>query len=204
MARKFTPHSLEVLKQKMEDAGGFVPYELPAKVNDDLKKVNFDFENWEDSPPGYCDCAGIMGFCTAPNGLPFLGVTAGGDWEYPLFFIIYWDGKKLRGYIPTDGNMWNTDSKEAYGNSEDDGLNMAKRWPANYAGYGETPTEQAQYIQSLESDDCPGNNQEQILADIVARITPRGSVPPVETETETETDMTINPVTGTQSPKLEL
>ena len=36
-----------------------------------------------------------------------------------MFFIIYWDGKKLRAYVPTDGNPWNTDTKEAYGNDEE-------------------------------------------------------------------------------------
>jgi len=184
----------------MDAIGGFNPYELPKKVEEDIGKVNFDFENWEAAAPGYCNCGDIMGYRVAPNGLPFLGVTAGGDWEYPVFFIIYWDGKKLRGYVPTDGNMWNTDTKEAYGNGEDDGLNMAKRWPANYEGYGDTPAEQNQYIQSLESDDCPGNNQEQILADIVARITPRGD----SSETPIESDGPINPVTGTPSPPLEL
>jgi hypothetical protein len=48
----------------------------------------------------------------------------------PLLFIIYWAGKKLRVYIPENGNLWNTTTKEAYGNNNDADLrNARKRWP---------------------------------------------------------------------------
>jgi len=90
---------------------------LEGKVEKDLKKVDFDWENYEYSPgETYCDEDDIGGFHTLENGLTYLGVTAGGDWEWPLFFIIYWDGKKLRGYIPKKGNVWNSITKTAYGN----------------------------------------------------------------------------------------
>lgn len=49
------------------------------------------------------------------NGFTFLGVTAGGDWEEPVFFIIYFDGKGLRGYIPENGNTYNKITKTAFG-----------------------------------------------------------------------------------------
>lgn len=109
----------------------------PAIIQD-LKKVNFDEENleWEQGE-GYSGTGSITGFHTLPNGLTYMGVVAGGDWEYPLFYIVYWDGTKLRGYIPTDGNHWNTDTHTAYGSEGESGVendetasdeNMMKRF----------------------------------------------------------------------------
>lgn len=57
----------------------------------------------------------MIGFDTSNSGLPFLGFLAGGDWELPLFFIVYYDGKSLRGYIPEDGNTYNHKTNTAYG-----------------------------------------------------------------------------------------
>ena len=44
----------------------------------------------------------------------------GGDWEIPVLFFIYWDGKKFRGYIPTKGNTFNRKEKRSLGNRGDD------------------------------------------------------------------------------------
>jgi hypothetical protein len=98
--------------------------QLTPEIEKDLKKVQFDDENCEwEKGEGFCGCEKITGFQTLPNGLTYLGVTAGGDWETPLFYIVYWDGEKLRGYIPTAGNFWDTDTKTAYGSEEDcDGI----------------------------------------------------------------------------------
>jgi hypothetical protein len=85
---------------------------LTPQVEKDLSKVQFDTENIEVS-----DCQ------TLSNGLSFVGISSGGDWEWPIFFIIYYDGKKLRGYIPRDGNLWNTKTKQAYGNDDSDYMN---------------------------------------------------------------------------------
>ena len=46
-------------------------------------------------------------------------MNAGGDWEFPVCFVMYWDGKELRAYIPKDGNAWNKKQKTAYGSEED-------------------------------------------------------------------------------------
>lgn len=43
----------------------------------------------------------------------------GGDWEFPITFAVYWDGKCLRGYIPRNGNIWNEYTKCAIGNDEE-------------------------------------------------------------------------------------
>jgi len=70
----------------------------------------------------------IMGFKTLDNGLTFLGLQAGGDWEHPIFFIVYSDGSQLRAYIPEKGNVFNTDTKQAFGNDEEaDAKNLLKR-----------------------------------------------------------------------------
>ena len=66
-----------------------------------------------------------VGIHTLANGFTFYGIIMGGDWEIPAFLIIYWDGKKLRAYIPSDGNLINLDCKCAFG-SEEDKLDDAK------------------------------------------------------------------------------
>ena len=86
----------------------------------DLTKIKFDCENVECKFRGYTHSEEPpVGIRTISNGLTFLGVYAGGDWEHPIFFILYPDGKDLRGYIPKKGNHWNKKTKEAYGNDED-------------------------------------------------------------------------------------
>jgi hypothetical protein len=105
------------------------PYNFPPKIEKDLSKVNFDFENYNlgKADPMYEEeydsdfngyCGYPCGYEILPNGLPVLFVNAGGDWENPICFVIYYDGKELRAYIPSDGNIWNKKEKCAYG-SED-------------------------------------------------------------------------------------
>ena len=53
------------------------------------------------------------------DGYTFFGFEMGGDWEYPIFGIIYYDGENLRGYYPYCGNMINLDFKTAFGSEED-------------------------------------------------------------------------------------
>ena len=87
-----------------------------SKIKKDLSKIIFDKENFTFKEGEFgCTLPNILGFHTLENGFSFLGGMAGGDWEYPLFFIIYWDGKSLRGYIPTYGNSFNVDFKSAFG-----------------------------------------------------------------------------------------
>jgi hypothetical protein len=53
------------------------------------------------------------------SGVPALFVHAGGDWEYPICFLIYWDGKTFRGYVPTKGQAYNKKQKAAIGNYDE-------------------------------------------------------------------------------------
>jgi hypothetical protein len=143
--------------------------ELTPTVQKDLSKVKFDTENVEqdDKPQGAYQ-EGItyakfppMGFNTLPNGLALYGIYAGGDWEAPVYFIIYWDGKKLRGYIPTDGNPWNRTTKEAYGNDEEDDAADCKK---------HFPDHDGDDYSTLDFD------ADKIVADITARIVKKSNL----------------------------
>ncbi len=140
MPRYFTFVSEEELRIKItnsviedEDHDLYDPIHyknLTPTVEKDLSKVEFDTENIDAEDGYYENHRKVVGYHTLDNGFTFLGVIAGGDWEWPVFFCIYWDGSKLRGYIPTEGNLWNTDTNRAYGNDEEsDEENIQKRFP---------------------------------------------------------------------------
>jgi len=111
-------------------SGGFwkIAKELTPKVKDDLSKLEFDGENveWEvwhenDEDEENDDDEGDkrVGFKTLPSGLMCLSIMSCGDWEYPIYYVIYYDGTKLRAYIPSGGNHYNRKTKKAYGNDDD-------------------------------------------------------------------------------------
>jgi hypothetical protein len=162
-ARTFAPISIEDLKAKI-DAIPDARTLIKALWTD--IKVDFDLENFSDSAKDFGPKA-LMGFHTESNGLTYCGFCAGGDWESPVFFAVYWDGKKLRAYVPTEGNPWNLTTKKAYGNDEVvDGEDAHKRWPNIYKG------------SAVEPGDFEFNST-QILKDITARIQPAPSKLPV-------------------------
>jgi hypothetical protein len=137
MARKAPIITLDEFKTKIgkyiksyndpsyDDNDEEFPYNLPEKVNSDLAKIEFDFENYSvgDANPNYEDkgYSGYpCGYKILPSGIPVLLVNSGGDWEFPICFALYHDGKGLRGYIPNDGNVFDKKNKSAYGNSEEE------------------------------------------------------------------------------------
>lgn len=136
---------------------GFEFHELVSNLKKDLK-VEFDCENSEYENDRH-DKNSLLGIQELPNGLTFCGCYAGGDWEGPVFFIIYWDGK-VRAYIPTDGNPWNRTSKQAYGNDEDGDLADAIKH--GFAGKDDT------YFDGASE----GFNWSKIMLDILKRIEP--------------------------------
>ena len=84
----------------------------------DWSKVDFDLEN-----------VMFEGFNSTQDGIPYAELYAGGDWELPVYCIVYFDGKDFRGYVPKDGNLYNFTTKTAYGNDEDDDeKDFAKRY----------------------------------------------------------------------------
>lgn len=95
--------------------------DMCGKLKSDLEKINFDCENFSIDPDDDFGCSknGLVGYHTFNNGFTFVGCLAGGDWEMPIFFIIYYDGKDLRGYIPESGNTFNPFYRTAYGSEEE-------------------------------------------------------------------------------------
>ena len=85
-------------------------------VEKDWAKIDFSTENLD-----------VTGETSTPDGVPYIRVRVGGDWETPLVAIIYFDGKKLRGYVPKDGNTYNHRTKAAFGNDETSDVTDAKK-----------------------------------------------------------------------------
>lgn len=56
------------------------------------------------------------------NDTAWVPCFAGGDWETPINFAIYWDGDALQVYFPTEYTAYNRKSMEAFGNGDDDDL----------------------------------------------------------------------------------
>jgi len=86
-----------------------------AKLYKDIwsGKYKFDSENVE--------CRG--GIKMSNKGFPYLLCYAGGDWECPVCFFIYFDGTHFRGYIPLKGNAINTKAKSAFDGGDDVSFN---------------------------------------------------------------------------------
>lgn len=128
-----------------------------SKLKKDLSKVSWDTEN--------SSCLGIK---TLSNGFTYEAWSVGGDWEVPVYFIKYWDGKDIRGYIPQDGNPWNTDTKQAFGNDpEADIKNIRKRFKDLAAEIDEMLEHDEDFIAS----DWLNRDMEGIEKDIQARLT---------------------------------
>lgn len=113
------------LKKKIDEAGGMYEVAYMSKIQDDIKKIEFDCENVTD--PDDLEDGGFRmpgfthGYDTLPNGVAVCWVGAGGDWEDPLAFCVYvGDDGSLRAYVPKDGNAYNFKTKAAFGNWHED------------------------------------------------------------------------------------
>lgn len=118
--------------------GKFLPYltDLSPQLKKDLSKVEFDWENstsatsltdqaWRSGKNDKTEFGYSLDIMGPHNrmgaeGVSWIGCAAGGDWEEPLFFILYMDQGEVRAWIPKDGNCWNRTTKQAFGNDEDD------------------------------------------------------------------------------------
>jgi len=122
--------------------------ETMPKVESDWSKIDFSAENLQD-----------VEFHITDDGVPFALMIVGGDWETPLAAVVYFDGKRFRGYIPKDGNTYNHSIKTAYGNDDkSDKKELLKR-------YGKVDEE---FLYDLDPD------TKKVLADINKRIVARG------------------------------
>lgn len=139
-----------------------------ATISKDISKISFDFENTcfskSDVFPKDSDDMRFIGFQKLPNGLNFFGVCAGGDWELSVYFILYFDGKKLRGYIPAYGNCYNQKNKMAIGNDEDSDYEVASAAAKKFAAENGLSDEEMEDIEPVERD------IDMMLRDIESRI----------------------------------
>ena len=74
-------------------------------IKKDFKGIRFNWENYD-----------IVGDVRTTKGIPYQLFNAHGDWEIPVYFMVYYDGKRIRVYVPTVGNTWRQDLKQALGN----------------------------------------------------------------------------------------
>lgn len=110
---------LNVLCEIFVYFGYYIGENESYQISKDLSKINgLDFENvCVATTETIHECnacveedlgnSKLLGFKILKNGLPIYGMAAGLDGVYPLYFCVYWDGKKFRGYIPTYGNVFN-------------------------------------------------------------------------------------------------
>ena len=68
------------------------------------------------------------------KGFPYIQCAAGGDWECPVCFFVYFDGNKFRGYVPLKGNALNRNEKHAFsgGGNEPDAKFVQKELGIGY------------------------------------------------------------------------
>lgn len=82
-----------------------------SQARKDVEKIDFDFENCEGATEGKN---------SLPDGTAIIWCWAGGDWEYPVHFVVYLDPQDhLRAYVPSDGNIYCHTCKRACGSCGD-------------------------------------------------------------------------------------
>lgn len=83
-----------------------------AKLYNDIwgGKYKFDSENVN----------AYGGIKMSKKGFPYIQCDAGGDWECPVCFFVYFDGSHFRGYIPLKGNAINRNNNTAFQGSGDE------------------------------------------------------------------------------------
>lgn len=119
------------------------------KISTDLRKIDVSTEN-----------VLLEAERMTKDGVPYLEMRIGGDWECPVVAIVYYDGKNLRGYIPTKGNSYNHKAKAAFGNDEEGDPIEAKRQ------FGK---------ENYEHGDQISPDMTEVASDIEARIEARGT-----------------------------
>lgn len=117
----FNPSNYTSKDQELEDLMAVISYES-KQIAQDLSNINFNLENLmvgSQTSKWYAGDTGndLCRLNILPSGLCFCGAIAGGDWEQPLFYIIYHDKTQnaLRAYIPIQGNVINCDTLSAFG-----------------------------------------------------------------------------------------
>ena len=124
--------------------------DLVPDVEKDWSKIDFSTENMD-----------VTAEKVTPDGVPYLLIRAGGDWETPLACVVYFDGRKLRGYVPKDGNSYNHARKAAFGNRDDDNAACVRQF-----GEGDGTDEEYRDVEA----DLP-----RVEKDVASRIEAKGA-----------------------------
>lgn len=92
--------------------------ECTVKAYNDICKIDFSLENMSIDPKSGFSMEHSEKWLGPQKfgDLSVIGVLAGGDWEDPVAFVIYHDGKDFRAYVPRDGNSYDLKTKQAGGN----------------------------------------------------------------------------------------
>lgn len=132
-ARKYQNKPEETLESALNHAARY--HALGAQVNQDVSTIVFDFENVLTAYDNdrMDRMSSFRGIHEGPGGLVYYGLEAGGDWEWPVAFILYFDETGLRAYVPEQGNAFNKKTRTAYG-SEDESRVVADEEPCDDAG----------------------------------------------------------------------
>lgn len=158
MQKEMMPAIIKVFYKEL--SGGTLPYNYNFEINGDYQflwqLIIGDEKLKEDKSEIYVPVQYMMyescssslyyknGFGNNAKGEPllglhefgdfvFIGLEMGHDETYPVFGIIYFDGKNLRLYYPSCGNMYNADFNTCFG-----GENHAKDFSKKYKDYIKT------------------------------------------------------------------
>lgn len=111
------------------------------KVYQDLSKIKYADEN-----------LGVDGKIKQTDGIAYLQCYAGGDWENPILFYLYFDGSSFRAYIPTYGNSFNRSTMTALGNNDEKDTEFLKT--QHIDGNGEPLMDIARNQVAYDADAC--------------------------------------------------
>jgi len=100
-----------------DDAEGYAAMAIQSDIAEDDMKYLIDHENVDTNNNNMPES--LIGLHTLDNGLTFVGAFMGGDWETGAFIIVYYDGKKIRRYIPTYGNLIHVPFKSCFGSEQE-------------------------------------------------------------------------------------
>ena len=201
IAKRVTKEELteRIFKEIQSDGeydDGFDIDQLWRKIAKDVSKISFDFENSsfmkEEGHNENCDDSEDFeeydnfskkeekseyeifenyDIHTLENGLTYCLCGAGGDWEEPVYFIVYIDNKnKIRGYIPTEGNTFNVKYKCAYGSEENCENYEEDEENENYEEDEENENYEEDEENENDEENYPELDMEKFNADILGRI----------------------------------
>ena len=127
-------------------------------ISKDASLPDFDLENFGCTPndeDDYLNAGELLGLRKSATGVSYIGINAGGDWEIPLYFIMYKEDGELKAYVPSNGNTYNKRFHTAYGSEMET------------EEFYKLPEEEQQVIEDADHNDL-AIDKEDLLADIEA------------------------------------